>query len=182
MKHLILILCALFFQNAMAQQQATRPEEMHSYTVNGFELSGAEYWVFVAGHEFVYPDDVLWGFMGEEKNNGEPSNLAPEATRNCALKAYNRLVEFLQNPPADLVELQGRGATPRFFLWTNDYTQAAPEEEERPNKFWHWNRGPKDYTKGYWKWESTLDHSGTCLIPDDTQIAAMLADIKTLFP
>ena len=86
----------------------------------------------------------------------------------------------MQNPPADFVDLKTLGLTPRFYLWTNDYTAADATEVERPNKFWHWNRGPKDYTKGFWKWESTLNHQGVCMLPEAAQIAEKIAEIRTI--
>jgi hypothetical protein len=152
-------------------------EDMREYTLNGLVLSGAEYWVFEAGKDFKYPDDVRWGFQGEQFTNQTPT-IAPIAARECALKAYNKLLSFVAQPPEKFMALVRAGATPRFFLWTNDYMAADPAEEMRLNRFWHWNRGPKNYSAGYWKWESTVDKTGVCSIPDDTQIAEMINFVR----
>lgn len=176
---LALFLLVSFFINfqTQAQEEVTRPADMHEYNLNGFELTGAEYWVFVEGKEFSYPDDVLWGFQGEFKNDETPGQ-APELAKECAVLAYNKLNRFYKNPPKGMKELiEVGGATKRFFLWVNDYTKAAANEEERSNNFWHWNRGTKDYSKGYWKWESTLNKKGECLLPDDAQIEERIREI-----
>ncbi len=173
MKAFVIALSLLFAAAVHADQIVTgpahTPEEMKTYDLNGFSLSGSEYWVFLASKEFMYPDDVIWDFTGA----------APKAAQDCALLAYNKLNAFLQNPSADFVELKNKGNTPNFYLWTNDYTQAAATQPERPAKFWHWNRGDKDYAKGFWKWESTVTHDGVCTIPQDDQIAEMIKTIRT---
>ena len=179
MKIFLFVLVSLFLSfNIQAQEEVSRPEEMKEYTLNGFELSGGEYWVFTAEKEFAYPDDVLWGFMGEQKNDETPG-AAPALAIECGLQAYNKLNKFYKNPPKGMKDLiEKGGTTKRFFLWVNDYTKASEAEEVRPNNFWHWNRGTKDYSKGYWKWESTLNKKGECLLPDDAQIAARIKEIS----
>ncbi len=173
----VLVSLSLNF-NIQAQEEATRPSDMKEYTFNGFELSGAEYWIFVEGKDFAYPADVLWGFLGEQKNDETPG-AAPQLAIECGLQAYNKLNRFYKNPPAGMKDLiEKGGTTKRFYLWVNDYTKAAASEEERLNNFWHWNRGPKDYSKGYWKWESTLNKKGECLLPDDAQIAERILEIS----
>jgi hypothetical protein len=157
-----------FAVSAQTPSPAVKPSDMQSFTLNGFELSGSEYWVIQAGKEFIYPDDVIWDFTGN----------APQAAQECAMKAYNKLLAFLTNPPANFVELKAKGATPRFYLWTNDYTTASAQQPERPTRFWHWNRGDKDYAAGYWKWESSVTHQGVCTIPQDQQIADMILEVR----
>ncbi len=174
----ILFSLSAFAQIPTTPAPAADPSEMREYTLNGFELSGAEYWVYTSTKEFNYPDDVLWGFQGQQTTAGTASPGAPALTQKCAVEAYNKLLEFLNNPPAKFVELKDKGATPRFYLWTNDYTEASASEEFRPNQFWHWNRGTKDYSKGYWKWESTVDRAGKCLVPDDSQVSTMIDAIR----
>jgi hypothetical protein len=66
------------------------------------------------------------------------------------------------------------GATPRFYLWTNDYTAASPDRLRRQHQMWHWNSGSHDYSQGYWKWEATLTQNAECLIPTDADIEAAL--------
>ncbi len=173
---LVLSLCG----SVWAEDKAIQPKDMHELTTNGFELSGGEYWVYVAGKEFNYPDDVLWGLMGEEKNDGTAGQ-APEKAQACAVKAYNKLMDFYKNPPVGMKNLIEVGKTTnKFFLWVNDYTVASETEEVRPNSFWHWNRGPKDYSQGYWKWESTLTKDGQCLVPDDLQISEKILEVSKI--
>lgn len=113
---------------------------------------------------------VSTGFTQQKKNSAIPMM--------CAVQAYNKLMEFYQNPPIGMKKLIEVGQTTNhFFLWVNDYTTASDTEEVRPNNFWHWNRGTKDYSQGYYKWESTLTKDGRCLVPDDQQIAERIAEI-----
>ncbi len=127
--------------------------------------------------EFLYPDDVLWGLQGQQKNDGRVGQ-APEPAKACAIMAYNKLSSFLAHPPTGMQDLVTKGGTTNhFYLWVNDYTRASVTEEERPNSFGHRNRGPKDYSKGYYKWESTLTCQGVCVIPDDAQIAEFILEI-----
>lgn len=173
-------LSILFVFSAMSvSAQAQIPaqpniDNMVAFRLNGFELSGSEYWVYRAGVNFSYPDDVLWGFEGQSENEARNPS-APMSARTCAVKAYQQLVQFLSNPPAQILKLKEKGATVRFYLWTNDYTQAAPNTRERAASMWHWNSGEtNDYKLGYWKWMSTVKKDGTCTTPQAAQIEETL--------
>lgn len=151
-------------------------EEMDAYQLNGFELSGSEYWPVYGTTPFKYPDDVLWGFKGEENDYGKPTP-ASDIAQKCARQAYDKLGALLESPTAELKKVKSLGATSRFFLWTNDNSKADPSNNMRPSRMWHWNSGPKDYSKGYWKWESTVTPDGKCLVPDLNQAKQELTKV-----
>lgn len=134
---------------------------MTAVEINNYQLVGAEYWPFVGEEPFRYPGDVLWGFY--------PEGVTPEATE-CAEKSYRVLTEFLHANWEQMQTAVALGATRRFYLWTNDYSEAARNRIPRTPRMWHWNTGPKDYRSGFWKWETVLSQDGLCLLPQAAQI------------
>ncbi len=163
----------------------TRP--MHPFEENGFTLTGAEYWPYVGDKEPDYPSGVLWGFYpqkgvtAEGETDPNPESASPKAVA-CATQAFTKLRAFIASKPEKLrrvVELgKDRNFTPKFYLWTNDYTRAKDPFPEgvRKHRLWYWTRKPQmaGKTPGYWKWESTLTQTGKCLVPEDAQIDAYL--------
>lgn len=129
--------------------------------INGFQLSGAEYWPFVSNDPFRYPSDVLWGFYPES---------ATAESITCAEKSWSALTAFFRDNEQLMQDVVARGATRKFYLWTNDYIAAANDRPIRTSRMWHWNSGPRDYKNGYWKWESTLTVNGDCVLPKPAQI------------
>ena len=146
---------------AYAQGAQAGGSVMHPFDLNGYELSGAEYWSFMGDTPFHYPDDVLWGFYP-----GDAADLAV----GCAHQAYDRLHGLFQADPWRLRQVITLGATPRFYLWVNDYSRASYARARREPRLWHWDSGPDDYASGYWKWEATLTQDGACQLPSDAQI------------
>jgi hypothetical protein len=160
---------------------------MESFTLNGYTLTGAEYWPYVGSEDINYPDAVLWGFYpkkgeigpGETTPNAES---ASEQALACARTAYDALRAFLQSDPPKLRAIVDKGAAkgyvPRFYLWTNDYTRAATPFPPgvREARLWYWKRKQPEPPKppGYWKWESVLTQKGECLIPQPAQIEKKL--------
>ena len=147
------------------------------------EVSGAEYWPNRGEAEADYPADILWGFYPEEGLvfEGAPGvATATPAAVACAERSYAALIAFIDElPPAFLAAL-GPGVSSRFYLWVNDYSEAAPtfSHEVRPARFWYWARNPAVVGRvpGYWKWETTLTRDGVCHIPERAQIDAYLAE------
>jgi hypothetical protein len=172
MKNFLFVFCLMMLGTA------AHAEDMTRFAKNGFELSGAEYWPFKAA-PFQYPADVLWGFKGEQMEGSQTPTAATPLAQACARQAYDKLSAFLATPNADLVKLHDLGATPYFYLWTDDYTAAPADMTPRANKMWHWNEGAKNYADGFWKWESHVDQHGVCFIPEDAQIAQQLSAILT---
>jgi len=164
-------------------------DRMDSFTINGYVLTGAEYWPYAGTEDIKYPEAVLWGFYpekgvtgpGEDTPNLETAN--PKAVA-CARTAYDALRAFLESNPPKLRAIVERGAdkgyVPRFYLWTNDYTRAATPFPPgvREARLWYWKRKEPAPPKppGYWKWESVLTQSGECLIPRAEQIDKLLTD------
>jgi len=200
-----LLVVALVAFAACAQPHAAKPEpklepaspiadRMEPFDMNGYVLAGAEYWPYVGKEDVRYPQDVLWGFYPEKGvvAPGESDPNADTASRDavdCAQQSFAALQVFLaKNPPAlrRIVELgEAKGFVPRFYLWTNDYTNAATPYPHgvREARLWYWKRKQPEPPKppGYWKWEATVTQNGICEIPKQEQIDEYLAaTLKTL--
>lgn len=184
MKHLVLVLAGLFGSTAAS---ADEPREMQAFEINGLILTSAEYWPYHGTADINYPDDVLWGFypeagvpeLGDTEPN--PASASPAAVA-CATEAYRALKAFVASEQPALKEIIELGAdrlyTNKFYLWTNDYSDAAVElpYPMRQHRLWYWKRNPQlpNRTPGYWKWESVLKQDGTCLVPEAAQIREYL--------
>lgn len=157
---------------------------MASFTLNGYTLTGAEYWPYVGTADIKYPEEVLWGFypqqgvVPEGETDPNPASARPEAIA-CAEQAFAALQDFLESDPPKLRKIIEYGMitaqiVPRFYLWTNDYGRAATPYPPgmREARLWWWARKQPEPPKppGYWKWESTLTQSGECQIPKQPQI------------
>ena len=140
---------------------------MNVVEINKFQLVGAEYWPFVGNDPFRYPNDVLWGFYPESASN--------EAVK-CAEASHKALIDFFHANWRIMRDVVGFGATRKFYLWTNDYSSASNGRTLRKPRMWHWNTGPRDYSQGYWKWESTLRPDGSCETPNADQITRELIE------
>ena len=166
-------------------------QQMSPFTMNGFQLTGAEYWPYAGTAEIKYPEEVLWGFYPEKgvKAPGEAdpnaADARPEAVA-CATRAYAALQSFLDKPDPKLLRIIELGkisgdVVPRFYLWTNDYGLAATPYPPgvREARLWYWKRKTPEPPKppGYWKWESTLTQSGECQIPNPEQIERFLTEM-----
>jgi hypothetical protein len=163
--------------------------KMASFDLNGYTLTGAEYWPYAGTADIDYPGDVLWGFYPEKgvappgETDPNPDSARPEAIA-CARQAFDALHAFLASDPPKLrkiVELGAdRGYVPRFYLWTNDYGRAADPYPPgvREARLWYWKRKQPEPPKppGYWKWESTLTQAGACTIPRAEQIEQYLTE------
>ncbi len=138
---------------------------MRAFRINGYELSGAEYWPFFGSAPFRYPEDIVWGF--------HPDTVRDQAI-DCAWIAYLDLQAYFRADPPRLRKAVNLGATNRFLLWVNDYGMAVEGRNRRAHRLWHGaanSNNPDAYASGYWKWESTLTQDGTCLTPQGDQIA-----------
>lgn len=157
---------------------------MASFTMNGYTLTGAEYWPYAGTEDIKYPEEVLWGFypqqgvVPEGETDPNPASARPEAIA-CAEKAFAALQDFIKSDPPMLKKIIDYGMltaqiVPRFYLWTNDYGRAATPYPPgvREARLWWWARKQPDPPKppGYWKWESTVTQSGECQIPHQPQI------------
>ena len=177
----------IFFAAATltAASMASAAPLMQEFSANGLELSGAEYWPYHGTTSINYPDDVLWGFyptIGEPADEPSPASATPAAIA-CAETAFQKLQTFIAAENAGFHRVVTLGASHlisnKFFLWTNDYSDAATPYPDgvRAARLWYWTRNPQvpGRTPGYWKWESVLTQDGQCLIPDDAQIADYVA-------
>ncbi len=157
---------------------------MASFTMNGYTLTGAEYWPYAGTEDIKYPEEVLWGFypqqgvVPEGETDPNPASARPEAIA-CAETAFAALQDFIKSDPPMLKKIIQYGMldgqiVPRFYLWTNDYGRAATPYPPgvREARLWWWARKQPEPPKppGYWKWESTVTQSGECQIPKQPQI------------
>jgi hypothetical protein len=190
-----LVLCLVACSSSPEPRpEIERPTPMGPFQINGYELTGAEYWPYVGTAEIQYPDAVLWGFYpkagelgpGETTPNAETAN--PKAVE-CARASHEALRAFLSKDHPKLREIVTRGAdkgyVPRFYLWTNDYTRAATPYPPgvREARLWYWKRKEPAPPKppGYWKWEATLTQAGECQLPRPEQIEKQLdTELATL--
>lgn len=186
MKIALLMLAGLFAATAARADDA---REMEAFESNGLILTGAEYWPYHGTTDIHYPDDVLWGFYPEAgipepgDNAPNPASASPEAIQ-CATAAFRALKAFVEAEQPVLKEIirigQDRLYTNKFYLWTNDYSDAAVQlpYPMRQSRLWYWKRNPQQdgRTPGYWKWESVLTQDGRCLVPEAAQIKRYLDD------
>ncbi len=165
-------------------------ERMATFQDRGYELTGAEYWPYTGSVDIKYPEEVLWGFYPQQgvvppgESDPNPASARPAAIE-CAERAWDELRAFVAGPHEKLdriVELGAKTGTivPRFYLWTNDYSQASDPYPPgvREARLWWWARKTPEPPKppGYWKWESTLDQKGVCHTPRPAQIEAYLTE------
>lgn len=163
---------------------ASRDERlMRIYQKNGMTVAGGEYWPSHGTTNVSYPDDILWGFYPspDQVNEGSAAKVAPPAAAiACAESSYRALQAFVDSNPSQFhLAAETRKFSKQFYLWVNDYTDAAADfpHEQRPAKFWYWERKPAvtGRVPGFWKWETTIMQDGSCHWPKPEQIKAFLA-------
>ena len=201
MRALIVVALVACGNTPRAQRPVAKPEpaspisdRMETFEINGYVLSGAEYWPYIGKEDIRYPEDVLWGFYPNKgvippgETDPNPDTASREAVE-CAQQSFAALQVFLaKNPPQlrRIIELgEAKGFVPRFYLWTNDYTRAADPYPPgmREARLWYWKRKQPEPPKppGYWKWEASVTQDGHCRIPETEQIETYLAEtLKSL--
>ena len=127
--------------------------------VKGFLLVDFEYWPYKDGPP-SYPDDIGWTFG----SGSEPAEA-------CMAEAYEDLVQILQDPPQELIDLREEKDVYAFYIWNNDYT-GAPENGVAPEKYRHlWLYTTQN--GGYLiKWISETNNDGTCILPTRDDLIA----------
>jgi hypothetical protein len=133
-----------------------------------FVIADFEYWPYANGAP-NYPDDIGWGYSA-----GTPQ------AKKCMAAARARLVEILQNPPAEMVALKdayGTQGTYAFYNWNNDYTgasanQLAPEQFQH---LWLWE-------ESFTKWISETNNDGKCVLPDRDDLVSYAAACMSQYP
>ncbi len=160
--------------------------EMIAFDLNGYSVTGAEYWPYIDHTEIREDRDVLWGFYPEKgvappgESDPNVASATPKALE-CALQSYRALRVFLSSSPPDLRAItergKARGYTNRFWMWTNDYSKTTALTPTRPARLWYWKREKPDPARpaGFWKWEATLTAQGQCQVPEAAQIRASLS-------
>ena len=139
-----------------AQKVSSVQAEMQPLNLNDYRLVDAEYLPFVGVAPVRYPNDVQWGFY---------SDAVTAEAQACALSAFRQLRAFFLENPSELQEAVDLGATPSFFLWIDDYSEASDQRARRTARLWHLNPEGRDVRRGHWNWEAVLTQSGTCILP-----------------
>ncbi|MCX6108013.1 MAG: hypothetical protein NTZ90_00215 [Proteobacteria bacterium] len=159
-RRLLLTVILLAATKASAEVEAMRPTE-----VNGYEVVDAQYLPFLGSATFRYPGDALFGFY--------PAG-ATIAAKQCAYTSFNNLLLLFFQNRSELRSAAELGATRRFVMWTNDYTQSNQRTFYHPSRIWHTGANSRDYKSGTWVWEATQGINGVCEQPTDAQLKAAL--------
>jgi hypothetical protein len=76
-------------------------KRMETFTQNGYELTGAEYWPYVGANDIDYPKDVLWGFYPQKgvvppgETDPNPASASAPAME-CARTSWEALHAFVE--------------------------------------------------------------------------------------
>ena len=136
--------------------------------INGFVIADFEYWPYANGAP-NYPDDIGWGYLA-----GTPQ------ARACMAESRKKLVEILQDPPAEMVALKdtyGTQGTYAFYNWNNDYTGAAADAlaPEQFQHLWLWE-------ESFTKWISETNTDGRCVLPTREDLVSYAAACMNQYP
>lgn len=165
---------SLALSQLIVPQRSDSSPSMQVKSINGYQVRSAEYWLFVENIPFRYPDDVISGFY--------PREVKHEVV-GCAEQAYDQLTAYLNSNPYEFSKARPLGVTTSIVIMINDYTKAARNRQMRPPRMSHWAWGEQDFTKGYWRWEASLDSAGICHLPCfESAQNILLRAIATLSP
>jgi hypothetical protein len=128
-------------------------------SVNGFYIGGYEYWPFKE-EQPLYPSKIQWGYEA-----------GSEPAKKCMAASKRALVEILQNPPAELLELKRKTGISSFFNWNNDYTGAEADGMASSNFRVLWL-----YNGRLMKWISETNRDGNCRLPERSDLRALARD------
>jgi hypothetical protein len=123
------------------------PEPDSVYDVNGFDISGFEYWPWIAGMGNPYSENrVQFGY----------DNHSSEAAQACSKIAFEILFRIINDPGEWLKKLRDDTDAPaRFFLWNNDYTKYT---QTGGATVYNWQNS-------YIKWQHYTTKDGKCFVP-----------------
>lgn len=158
------------------------PKELKSGRyVNGFALTGFEYWQWKKPDPYAGGNEVAWGYNGD----GQPKTgvMPTDASRACMAESFRTLEAILQNdPPEELKELQKKHGVEQFWFWNNDMTDAKSSVKvpKQNSELWLFQGDRGD--GGLIKWISSTERDGTCKLPTRSDLVLFAKNCIDKFP
>ena len=149
--------------------------------VNGFALTGFEYWQWKKPDPYDGGNEVAWGYNGD----GEPKTgvMPTDASRACMAESFRTLEAILENdPPQELKDLQAKHGVQQFWFWNNDMTDAKASVKVPKNNSELWLFMGDRGDGGLIKWISSTERDGTCKLPTRNDIVLFAKNCLTKFP
>lgn len=158
------------------------PKELKSgRTVNGFALTGFEYWQWKKPDPYAGGNEVAWGYNGD----GQPKTgvMPTDASRACMAESFRTLEAILQNdPPQELKDLQEKHGVQQFWFWNNDMTDAKSSVKVPKNNSELWLFQGDRGDGGLIKWISSTERDGTCKLPTRDDLVLFAKNCINKFP
>lgn len=158
------------------------PKELKSgRTVNGFALTGFEYWQWKKPDPYAGGNEVAWGYNGD----GQPKTgvMPTDASRACMAESFRTLEAILQNdPPQELKDLQEKHGVQQFWFWNNDMTDAKSSVKVPKNNSELWLFQGDRGDGGLIKWISSTERDGTCKLPTRDDLVLFAKNCIDKFP
>jgi hypothetical protein len=158
------------------------PAELNSgRRINGFALTGFEYWQWKKPDPYDGGNEVAWGYNGD----GEPATgvMPTDASRACMAESFRTLEAILtKDPPAELKDLKTKHKVTQFWFWNNDMTdaKASVTVPKSNSELWLYEGDRGD--GGLIKWISSTERDGTCKLPTRNDIVLFAKNCLTKFP
>ena len=149
--------------------------------VNGFALTGFEYWQWKKPDPYAGGNEVAWGYNGD----GEPKTgvMPTDASRACMAESFRTLEAILQkDPPQELKDLQAKHGVQQFWFWNNDMTdaKATVKVPKGDSELWLYEGDRGD--GGLIKWISSTERDGTCKLPTRDDLVLFAKNCIGKFP
>lgn len=170
--------------NAVAEtcQPVPAPATVKSgKSINGFALTGFEYWQWKKPDPYDGGNEVAWGYNGD----GEPKTgvMPTDVSRACMAESFRTLEAILTNdPPEELKELKAEHGVQNFWFWNNDLTDAKSTVKvpKGNSELWLYEGDRGD--GGLIKWISQTNRDGTCVLPTREDLVLFAKACKSDFP
>lgn len=152
--------------------------------INGFSLTGFEYWQWKKPDPYKGGDEVAWGYNGD----GVPKTgvVPTDQSRACMAEAFRVLENILASPPQELKDLKAataeKGGVHQFWFWNNDMTDAKASVKVPKNDAELWLYAGDRGDGGLVKWISSTERDGVCHLPNLQDLITFSKACKTAFP
>ncbi|MBX3224913.1 MAG: hypothetical protein KF795_30635 [Labilithrix sp.] len=150
-------------------------------TINGFVLTGFEYWQWKKPDPYAGGNEVAWGYNGD----GEPKTgvMPTDASRACMAESFRTLEAILTNdPPQELKDLEEAHGVRQFWFWNNDMTDAKASVKVPKNNSELWLFQGDRGDGGLIKWISSTERDGTCKLPTRNDVVLFAKNCTKRFP
>ncbi|MCW5836985.1 MAG: hypothetical protein KIS78_31615 [Labilithrix sp.] len=150
-------------------------------TINGFVLTGFEYWQWKKPDPYAGGNEVAWGYNGD----GQPKTgvVPTDASRACMAESFRTLEAILTNdPPEELKELSEKHGVRQFWFWNNDMidAKASVKPSKQNSELWLFQGDRGD--GGLIKWISSTERDGTCKLPTRNDLVLFAKNCIGKFP